>query len=192
MVEGKYDKITLENIIDAPIFTTEGFGIFKNREMCALLKKLSQRDGIIVMTDSDSAGALIRSYLKNVCAGGKIVNVYIPQLSGKERRKRVPSKQGFLGVEGMSAEIISAALKRSGITAAEETAKRMLITKQDLFQLGLSGRENSALLREKLSKYLCLPSGMSANAFLDAVNAVYEYNEFREAVKRWEREHFNG
>ena len=124
VVEGKYDKITLENIIDAPIFTTDGFGIFKNREMCALLRTLSQRDGIIVMTDSDSAGALIRSYLKNICAGGKIINVYIPQLSGKERRKRTPSKQGFLGVEGMNAGIILAALKRSGIAASEESAQR--------------------------------------------------------------------
>ncbi len=186
VVEGKYDKITLQNIIDAEIFVTDGFAIFKNKEKCELLRRISKKSGIIVMTDSDSAGTLIRSHLKNICQDGEIINVYIPQLSGKERRKASPSKQGLLGVEGMTADIIRQALARSGVAeqANEKPVKR--VTKSDLFSLGLSGCEGAAEKREQLLGALDLPLGLSSNAFLDAVNAIYEYDAFIREVEKWQ------
>ncbi len=185
VVEGKYDKITLQNVIDATIFTTDGFAIFKDREKCALLRKIAEREGIVVMTDSDSAGALIRSHLKSVCGKGKITNVYIPQLKGKERRKTVPSKQGYLGVEGMTPEIIREALLRSGVALEDKVGYTSKITKGDMFALGLSGGENASLKRDGLMSYLSLPTGISANAFLDAVNSVYGREEFFREVEKW-------
>ena len=121
IVEGKYDKITLENVIDTTIIVTDGFRIFKNKEKRELIRLLAERRGIIVITDSDSAGAVIRSYLKQICPEGTITNVYIPQLSGKEKRKTKPSKEGFLGVEGMTQQALVDALARSGITGKEST-----------------------------------------------------------------------
>lgn len=188
IVEGKYDKITLENIIDALIIPTNGFGIFKDKEKCELIRALSLRDGVIVMTDSDSAGAIIRAHLKRICSGGRVINVYIPQLAGKEKRKTSYSKQGLLGVEGMSADIITEALYRSGITDYSISEPQKKVTKTDLFSLGLSGSENSSLKRERLALNLGLPSKLSANAFLDAINAVYGYDEFMKAVEQWLQE----
>ena len=189
VVEGKYDKITLENIIDATIIQTNGFGIFKDKEKCELLRRISQKNGIVIMTDSDSAGALIRAYLKNICAGGKITNVYVPQLLGKEKRKPHTSKEGFLGVEGMSSQVILSALERSGIVPeGQNVARGRMLTKTDFYALGLSGRENSSENRESLAKFLELPCGMSSSAFLDAVNAVFGYEEFIKAVKEWQQE----
>ncbi len=187
VVEGKYDKITLNNVVDATIFTTDGFAIFKDRERCELLKRIAERDGIIVMTDSDSAGAQIRAHLKNICAGSDIINVYVPQLRGKERRKTAPSKQGFLGVEGMSVDVIREAILRSGVTECSDKETRK-VTKSDLFSLGLSGGENSAYLRDDLLKFLRLPVGISANAFLDAINSVYGYDEFIREVSLWQEQ----
>lgn len=189
IVEGKYDKITLENIIDATIITTNGFAIFKDKEKRDFIRLLAERCGIIVITDSDSAGALIRSHLKQICPENTITNVYIPQLSGKEKRKDKPSKQGLLGVEGMSQQVILDALSRSGITGDNVIKKSdKKITKTDFFTLGLSGNKNSSQLRDSLAEYLNLPKNMSANAFLDCVNAVYEYNEFIKAVRIWQQE----
>ncbi len=186
IVEGKYDKITLENIIDATIITTDGYRIFKNKEKRDFIRLLAKRNGIIVMTDSDSAGGVIRSYLKQICPENTITNVYVPQLCGKEKRKDKPSKQGFLGVEGLSSQIIIEALTKSGITGDDIFGKRdRKITKTDLFKLGLSGKKSSAALRESLARYLNLPTKISANAFLDAVNAVMEYDEFFKAVEEW-------
>lgn len=187
VVEGKYDKITLSNIIDATIITTDGFGIFKNKEKTALIRAYAQKTGIIIMTDSDSAGAQIRAHLKNICAEGKIINVYIPQLKGKEKRKTDESREGYLGVEGMTKECVISALKRSGVFG-EETDNFKKITKTDLFSLGLSGCQNSTKLRISLQKHLDLPDNLSSNAFLDAVNTLYTYDEFFEEVKKWERE----
>ncbi len=187
MVEGKYDKITLSNIIDATIITTDGFGIFKNKEKTALIHAYAQKTGIIIMTDSDSAGAQIRAHLKSVCASGKIINVYIPQLKGKEKRKTEESKEGYLGVEGMTKECVISALQRSGIFG-EETADAKKISKTDLFNLGLSGCKDSANLRKCLLKFLDLPNNLSANAFLDAINTLYRYDEFFEEVKKWQQE----
>ena len=187
-MEGKYDKITLENVIDTTIIVTDGFRIFKNKEKRELIRLLAERRGIIVITDSDSAGAVIRSYLKQICPEGTITNVYIPQLSGKEKRKTKPSKEGFLGVEGMTQQALVDALARSGITGkeiAKRTGKR--INKTTFFTLGLSGCNNSSYLREELAQHLNLPKGMSSNAFLDCVNAVFEYDEFVEAVELWQK-----
>ena len=186
IVEGKYDKITLENIIDATIIATNGFNIFKNPQKSQFIKTLAEKNGIIVMTDSDSAGALIRSHLKQICAKDSITNVYIPQLKGKEKRKDKHSKEGLLGVEGMSQEVIIDALKRSGIIG-ERVAKRSnkTISKTALFETGLLGGKNSSFLRNDLSEYLGLPLGISTNAFLDCINAIYEYDEFIKAVNLW-------
>ena len=188
IVEGKYDKITLENIIDATIITTDGYGIFKNKEKRELIRLLAIRRGIVVITDSDSAGALIRSHIKQICTSGTVINVYVPQLSGKERRKTKPSKQGYLGVEGLDSQTIIEALERSGITGENVTKKAPEITKIQLYKLGLSGGANSAKLRDSLAEHLNLPKGISCNAFLDSVNAVCGYNEFVKAVELWRQE----
>lgn len=188
IVEGKYDKITLENVVDATIITTDGFGIFKNSEKCALIRTLAEKHGIIVLTDSDSAGAMIRAHLKQICPAGSITNVYVPQLSGKERRKNKAGKQGLLGVEGMSREILLEAFARSGVHTDEIESDRRRVTKGDLYALGLSGGENSASARNSLARVLALPTGISANALLDAVNAVYSYEEFLKAVDLWRQE----
>lgn len=188
IVEGKYDKITLGNIVDATIITTNGFGIFKDKESCEYIRRLSAERGIIVITDSDSAGAMIRAHIKNICGEDRnIINVYIPQLSGKEKRKDKPSKEGFLGVEGMTAEVLKEALRRSGVTECQSDDKRK-ITKNDLFTLGLSGCKYSKEFRTALCAFLKLPSNLSSNAFLDAINTLYGYEDFFEAVKKWQRE----
>lgn len=188
IVEGKYDKITLENVIDATIIATDGFRIFKNKEKRDFIRLLAQRQGIIIITDSDSAGMVIRSHLKQICPEGTITNVYIPQISGKEKRKAKLSKEGLLGVEGMTQQVLIDALLRSGITGEEVTRKSdKKITKTVLFALGLSGGENSAYLRDSLAFFLDLPQGMSANAFLDCVNAVYNHDEFIKAVESWQK-----
>lgn len=188
IVEGKYDKITLENIIDATIITTDGYGIFKNKEKRDLIKLLAKRNGIVVITDSDAAGAVIRSHIKQICNGDNITNVYVPQLAGKERRKAKPSKQGFLGVEGLDRQIIEDALKRSGITGEYVSKRTPEISKTQLYELGLSGGANSAKLRKSLASFLNLPTDMSCNAFLDCINAVCGYNEFIKAVELWRQE----
>lgn len=188
IVEGKYDKITLENIIDATIITTNGFSIFKDTEKRELIRLLAKKYGIVVMTDTDSAGALIRSHLKQICPENSITNVYIPQLQGKEKRKDKPSKEGFLGVEGMTQDVILKALMRSGISGKEvEKRKNKPITKTMLFKLGLSGGNNSSYLRNELAEYLSLPKGISANAFLDCINALFEFEEFFKAVELWQK-----
>ena len=183
IVEGKYDKITLENVIDGIIFKTDGFGIFKNTEKRAFLRKLAEKTGIIVLTDSDSAGNMIRSHLKSVVGSEKIINVYIPQLKGKEKRKDTPSKEGFLGVEGMTEEILLEAFKKSGVFADTVNAPKEKITKQHLFALGLSGQPDSKTQREEVAKKLYLPCGLSSNAFLDALNALYTLEEIKAVIE---------
>lgn len=188
IVEGKYDKITLENLIDALIIPTEGFGIFKNKEKCDMIRALAQKYGVIVMTDSDSAGNMIRAYIKKIVGNSQIINVYIPCLKGKEKRKTAYSKEGFLGVEGMSPEVLKAALERSGIKGREIAAKEKQITKADMFEWGLSGGENSADLRKKLLKHLCLPENLSPNAMLDILNTLFTHGEFVEVVTKWQKD----
>ena len=178
IVEGKYDKIKLKSIIDAPIITTDGFGIFKNREKMALIKSLAQKRGIIIMTDSDSAGFMIRKKIRGSVNSGRILNVYIPDIFGKERRKAHSSKEGKLGVEGVPKDVILTALKRAGVTSTESVKSGGEITKADLFELGLSGRPNSAQKRLALLKSLNLPENMTANSLLEVLNIFFTKEEF--------------
>ncbi len=186
IVEGKYDKITLENVVDALIIPTDGFGIFKNKEKCDLIRKLAEPKGIIVMTDSDSAGGVIRSYLKKIIDDLPIINVYVPELKGKERRKAKPSKEGTLGVEGMTPEIIEKALKKSGVFEHTTEAK-LKITKNDLFVLGFSGGDGAKQKRKSLLKFLELPESLSPSAMLDVINNMFTLEELKKRVEEWQK-----
>lgn len=182
IVEGKYDKITLENVIDALIIPTNGFSLFKNREQCELIRALAERFGVIVMTDSDNAGNMIRAYVKKIVGNSTIINVYIPQIAGKEKRKSRSGKEGLLGVEGMTPEILIAAFEKSGVVGRTVENNSRKITKLDLYERGLSGGENSAEKRKELLKYLSLPTNLSSNAMLDILNTILTYDEFCEVT----------
>jgi len=185
VVEGKYDKITLSSIIDAVIIVTNGFGIFKDKEKLELIKFYARTTGIIIMTDSDRAGFIIRNHIKGAVKNGKIKNVYIPDIFGKEKRKIKPSAEGKLGVEGMNKEIILKALEKAGITA-DDTQKNpdTLITKTDLFELGLSGGKDSSSLRRELLSHLKLPSLLSANSMLEVLNTMMDKNTLFEIMEQ--------
>lgn len=187
IVEGKYDKINLENYIDAIIVRTNGFGIYKDMEKQKLIKRLCKKSGAIIITDSDNAGAQIRAFIKNLCKNDNIINVYLPQISGKENRKSSPSKQGFLGAEGLSGDIIIDALKKSGLTA-DKTVESQKITKTDLYALGLSGCAGSKQARDDFASYAALPVGLSSNAFLDALNTIYTREVFIKEAELWRQE----
>lgn len=186
IVEGKYDKIKLSGLIDAPIIETNGFRIFKDKEKAALLKALANTNGIIILTDSDSAGFVIRSHIKGIVGSGRVINAYIPEILGKEKRKSQPSKEGFLGVEGVNDEYIINALKSCGATLVDKASEKpqKKITKTDLYNAGLTGRENSALLRQKLLKKLNLPKYITANALLEILNCLIPYDEFWELMDK--------
>ena len=187
IVEGKYDIIKLSNIIDTLIIKTDGFGIFKDKEKQRLLRRLAGEKGIIVMTDSDSAGFLIRKFITSSVPADKITHVYIPDLYGKEKRKTEMSKEGKLGVEGTPEEIILEALKKAGIIFSEtENSDRRLITNIDLYEWGLMGRENSKEKRVKLLKSLALPERMSTSSLIKILNTFVTYDEFTEKVKELE------
>ncbi len=183
LVEGRYDKNTLSQIVDAPIFETAGFGIFKDKEQLALLRRVAEKRGLIVFTDSDGAGFVIRNYIKGAIPGKYLKHAYIPDIPGKERRKAAPGKEGKLGVEGMSPEVILQALHASGATIDGEAVERgSSITKQDFVDWGLSGGQDSAEKRKKLLKKLNLPERMTANALLRAVNLLYSREELAEML----------
>ncbi len=177
IVEGKYDKIKLKNFIDAEIITTDGFGIFKNKEKVNMLRRIAEKRGIIILTDSDSAGFIIRGHLTSVIDPKFIKNVFVPEIKGKERRKEKASAQGLLGVEGLSEEIIVESLKKAGIGIDSKAKETLKITSTDLFRLGLSGGDNSREMREKLLKSLDLPVGMSTRQMLTALNSLYSLTE---------------
>ncbi len=190
VVEGRYDKNTLSQIVDAPIFETHGFGIFKDREQMALLRSVAARRGLIVFTDSDGAGFVIRNHLKSAIPGQYLKHAYIPDIYGKERRKAAPGKEGKLGVEGMTPEVIVDALRASGATIENETGKDAAgITKQDFVALGLSGGPDSSQRRLRLQRRLGLPEHMSANALLQAMNLLYTSEELSQLVKAQEKDH---
>lgn len=170
VVEGKYDKNTLSQLVDAPIFETNGFGVMKDRALVALLRRAAGTRGLIVLTDSDGAGFVIRNYLKSVLPKQGVFHAYIPDVPGKERRKDKPGKEGKLGVEGMRPEVLLHALERAGVR--ERTDERPQITKTDLFLCGLSGGAGSARRRAELMRRLELPEHLGANAFLDALNLL--------------------
>ena len=179
VVEGRYDKNTLAQILDATILETSGFGIFKDKQQMILLRRVAEKRGLIVFTDSDGAGLVIRNHIKSAIPAQYLKHAYIPDVFGKERRKASPGKEGKLGVEGMDREILLEALRRAGATfEGEATTTCGQITKQDMMALGLSGGKDSALKRKELMKQLKLPEHMSANAFLQAVNLLFSREEF--------------
>lgn len=184
IVEGKYDKIKLSSLVDGLIITTDGFGIFKDREKRELIKALAKKRGIIILTDSDSAGFLIRSHIKGFVSDGEIKNVFIPDVFGKEKRKSAPSKEGKLGVEGMDRELLENALKKAGIVEQKTNPNAKKVLKSDLFEDGISGGADSKAKRTRLLKELGLPERMSANALLETVNALYSFEEYKAAVSR--------
>lgn len=185
VVEGRYDKNTLSQIVDATIFQTDGFAIRNNPENLSLLRKTAEKNGLIVFTDSDGAGFQIRNFLKSAIPGEFLKHAYIPDIAGKERRKDKPGKEGKLGVEGMTPETILACLRRAGATFEGETDERSKgeITKIDLFEMGLSGTPDSKAKRLKLLKRLELPEHMSSNAMLEALNLLYTKAELLEFIK---------
>lgn len=187
LVEGRYDKNTLSQIVDAPIFESSGFGIFKNQEQMALLRRVAESRGLIVFTDSDGAGFVIRNHIKSAIPSQFLKHAYIPDIRGKERRKAAPGKEGKLGVEGMTPDVILEALRRSGATFDDEVQTgKGGITKQDMMALGLSGGADSSALRLRLIKKLEFPEHMSANALLQALNLLYTLEELMEIVKSLE------
>ena len=188
IVEGKYDKIKLSAIIDTVIVETDGFAVFKDKEKQKLIRFLADKRGIIIMTDSDSAGFKIRNFINGITKSGNIKNVYIPDIYGKEKRKTEASKEGKLGVEGMKPDVILSALQKSGVLCDEnEKTERREITHTDFFEDGISGGENSSEIRKALAKQLDLPERISSSSFLKIINVYMTYDEYKEAVETVKR-----
>ena len=185
VVEGRYDKNTLSQIVDAPIIETSGFGIMNDKAQLDFLRKVAQKRGLIIFSDSDGAGFVIRNFLRGAIPGEYVKHAYIPDIAGKEPRKRTPGKEGKLGVEGMSPEVILSCLRRAGATIEGEAASTAgeTITKQDMMALGLSGGPDSSTKRRKLTQKLQLPEHMSANALLQALNLLYSLEELESIVR---------
>lgn len=177
VVEGKYDKIKLGGLIDGVILCTGGFRIYKDKEMQQMLRALAKKQGLAVLTDSDAAGFQIRSFLRSICGKENIVDVYIPDLYGKEKRKQHPSREGKLGVEGIPEAVLLEALEKAGIGVREVQERADPITKLDLYELGLSGGAQSALRRAELMKRLELPEHLSANALVTVLASLYSREE---------------
>ncbi len=187
LVEGRYDKNTLSQIVDAPILETGGFQIFKDKKQMALLRQAAQKRGLIVFTDPDGAGFVIRNHIKSAIPGEFLKHAYVPDILGKERRKAAPGKEGKLGVEGMQRDVILAALRNAGATIEGETAPvSAAITKQDMMELGLSGGPGSSEKRQALMKKLNLPEHMSPNALLQALNLLCTIEELTRLVEERE------
>ena len=186
VVEGRYDKNTLAQIVDAVILETSGFGIFKDKQQMRLLRKAAEKRGLIVFTDADGAGFVIRNHIKSAIPGKFLKHAYTPDIFGKERRKAAPGKEGKLGVEGMRPEVILEALRKAGATFVGETEKRTTreITKADLVCLGLSGMPGSEEKRKKLVKHLDLPERISPNGLLQALNLLYTLDELTNLMER--------
>ncbi len=180
VVEGRYDKNTLRQIVNAVVIETEGFGIFNDRQKQKLLRSMAEKRGLIVLTDPDGAGFVIRSFIKSCVPPEKLKQAYVPDIYGKEKRKTKPSREGKLGVEGMRAEVLLEALRRAGASFGDAQSHEFtqLISKADLYRLGLSGRENSAVKRAELIRELDLPEHLSADALLDVLNATMSREDF--------------
>ena len=188
VVEGRYDKNTLSQILDATILETSGFGIFKDKQQMNLLRRVAEKRGLIVFTDSDGAGFVIRNHIKSTIPAKFLKHAYTPDIFGKERRKAAPGKEGKLGVEGMDREVILEALRRAGATFEGEAAPtHSQITKQDMMALGLSGGKDSSTKRKALMKLLNLPERLSANAFLQTVNLLCTREEFCSIAEKLEQ-----
>lgn len=185
IVEGKYDKIKLSGIIDALIIETDGFGIFKDKEKQKLIRFLAETKGIVIMTDSDSAGFKIRSFIKGITNSENIKNVYIPDVYGKEKRKTEASKEGKIGVEGISTDIIIEALRKADIDCrVNERTSAQSVTKTDFFLDGVSGREQSSYIRKELAKSLGLPERISSSSLLKIINLYMTYDDYKESIEK--------
>lgn len=188
VVEGRYDKNTLSQILDATILETSGFGIFKDKQQMDLLRRVAEKRGLIVFTDSDGAGFVIRNHIKSAIPAKYLKHAYTPDIFGKERRKAAPGKEGKLGVEGMNREVILEALRRAGATfEGERVQTDGQITKQDMMALGLSGGKDSSAKRKQLMKLLKLPERLSANAFLQALNLLCTREELFSLTEKLEQ-----
>lgn len=187
IVEGVYDKIKLSRFIDGIIITTHGFSVFKNENLKTSIKKLAEETGVVILTDSDSAGFQIRNYIKQMLPENKVLHAYVPDVHGKEKRKTAAGAEGLLGVEGINDDVIIDALKKAGCTldGDKESARvGRAVTKADMFRLGLSGGEGSAQRRDALACELGLPHKISANMLLDVVNRLLTYEELCEIVQK--------
>lgn len=186
IVEGIYDKTKLEGFIDGIILTTHGFAVYTNEDFIKTIQELARKTGIVILTDSDSAGVRIRNFVKQTVREGDVKHAYVPDIFGKERRKSHASKEGLLGVEGMSEDTIIKALRDAGCEIDDKsfTGKDSSITKADLYMLGLSGGKNSVQLRNKLAKEINIPAKLSANMLLDVLNHLVSYDELVEIVQR--------
>ena len=178
VVEGRYDKNTLAQLVDAPIFETRGFGVMKDKQLLAFLREVARRRGLIILTDSDGAGFVIRNYLKGALPKENVLHAYIPDLMGKEPRKAHPGKEGKLGVEGMTPAILLEALRNAGALPEETAAASEKITKTDLYLAGYSGKADCDAQRKRLMQRLHLPEKLGANAFLEALNLMMTREEF--------------
>lgn len=187
VVEGRYDKNTLSQVVDATVVTLGGFAVFNDREKLAFLRRLALERGLIVLTDSDGAGFVIRNYLKGALPRDLVKQAYIPDIHGKERRKRAPGKEGKLGVEGMRPQVLLESLRRAGATFLDEedqsTVPKEPITKADLFALGLTGGTGSAARRQALLRQLDLPEHLTPNALLEALNLLYTREAFLKSTE---------
>lgn len=187
LVEGRYDKNTLRQIVDAPIFETRGFGVMRDRELLGFLRRVARERGLIILTDSDGAGFVIRNFVKGALPRDGVKHAYIPDVAGKEKRKAAPGKEGKLGVEGMRPAVLLEALRRAGATILEDgacgDARGEQITKADLFAVGLSGKPDSAARRADLMRRLALPEHLSTNGLLEALNVMYARQAFLELME---------
>lgn len=179
VVEGRYDKNTLSQIVDAPIFETDGFGVLSDRAKLELLRRVAEKRGLIILTDGDGAGFVIRNYLKGALPREQVLHAYIPDIPGKERRKAHPGREGKLGVEGMSPEVLIGALRACGAELdGESFPAKQELTRLDLYELGLSGGAGSSEKRKRLLRKLGLPERMSSTAMYEAVRLLYDRGEF--------------
>ncbi|MBR5314142.1 MAG: DUF4093 domain-containing protein [Clostridia bacterium] len=181
IVEGKYDLIKLQSLIDGHIIKTDGFGVFKSEQTKDRIKKMAEKNGIIVFTDSDGAGLVIRNHLKSFLPKDKIFHIYPPQICGKEKRKKAPSKEGYLGVEGLSSDVIRDLF--APFESEKIAEERKFVTKTDFFEDGLTGKDDSKAKRIALQKRMGLPDNISANALLDTINFLYSYDEYKNFLK---------
>ena len=184
IVEGKYDRLKILSVAKAKVITTDGFGIFSKAEKAEFLRRLSEQNGVIVITDCDGAGLIIRNHLKNIIQSDKIKHIYTPEIKGKEKRKKIPSKAGLLGLEGMSTEWLTQALAPYADEAPVKKENELNLTKADFYEMGLSGGEGSAEKRRRLAKELSLPSIISCSSLIYAVNTLISEEEFYRALEK--------
>lgn len=177
VVEGKYDKIKLASLIDAVIIVTNGFGVYKNKDTAELIRYYAKKQGIIVLTDSDTAGFRIRGHIKSIVPEGTVINLYAPEVFGKEKRKDKPSKEGKLGIEGIAVDRLKEVFEKAGVTT-EKTTEHMSVTSLDFYELGLTGHPNSSALRAKVIERLDLPKLLTPKALLEVINTMFERKDF--------------